>query len=140
MTLLEFLKELHEAASGATCEAGLHSRFEALSKRVDEDVYPYSGICDAISAWARGQKIGSIDISALRVRVMRMMRKWPSFSGELSHPVPSPSGDVGPIDAFVFSTSGEMWLPGEPYADARLDLLRYLIETIERRPADILPA
>ena len=58
-------------------------------------------------------------------------RRWPEHSGDEDYPVPSPDAWMSAKDYYRHANRMQMWLPGEPYADARLRLLRFVIDELK---------
>jgi len=67
---------------------------------------------------------------ANEVEFNRLAEAWPNSSGNITYPVPDPDRD--PNEAYNFTPDEEMWSPDNPYGAARLDLLDWAIEQLEK--------
>lgn len=128
MTMIEFLEALHEAAAGATERQSLEAGFLRLSQRMGEYHNPGTGICHQLYLWAR-REWGIV--RQAQEEFNATARRWPEHSGNEDYPVPSPDAWMSAEDYYNHASYMQMWLPGEPYADARLRLLRFVIDELK---------
>lgn len=109
-TLLGALKRVHE-------EATKHRKGEKAANWFS----PYAGICDNV--WAAGYRQGGF----LKT-INPIFEEWPSYSGDIVYPVPSPTPLLTPGKAFQFAD--DCWI--RRYGDLRMDLLNHCIKTLEK--------
>ena len=128
MTMIEFLEALHEAAAGATDLQSLEAGFLRLSRRMGEYHNPGTGICHQLCLWARRE--GGI-VRQTQEEFVATARRWPEHSGNEDCPVPSPDARMSAEDYYNHASRVQRWMPGEPYADARLSLLRFVIDELK---------
>lgn len=74
---------------------------------------PWFGICDNTTG-----------------RLNELFPRWGKFSGDHVYPIPNPFGGSA-SDAFNHYEADDMWNPDHPYGALRLELLDWLIETLE---------
>lgn len=108
--LLEALKRVHE-------EATKHRKGE----NTDSWFLANTGICDNV--WAAGYSIGGF----LKT-INPIFKEWPSYSGDIVYPVPSPTPQRTPGKAFEFTD--DLWIGR--YGNLRMDLLNHCIKTLEK--------
>lgn len=87
-----------------------------------DPMHDTDGIC-AQFFWARDNN--RKPISRLYPRYEETLEKWPHYSGDLSYPIPDPTGVLGPYDVFALKP----WSP--EYKALRKDLLDHLIRSRE---------
>lgn len=128
MTMIEFLEALHEAAAGATDLQSLEAGFLRLSRSTGEHHVPGCGICQQLKLWAYHAEVSMKQVNAAFTDIAA---RWPEHSGDGYYPVPSPDARMRAEDYYLQASRVQMWLPGEPYADARLRLLRFVIDELK---------
>jgi hypothetical protein len=126
--MIEFLEALHEAAAGATDLQSLEAGFLRLSQSMGEYHNPGIGICHQLHLWLR-REWGFV--RQTQEEFVATARRWPEHSGDEDYPVPSPCAGMSAEDYYNHASCMQMWLPGEPYADARLRLLRFVIDELK---------